>query len=751
MIKKNFNIIFFILFFICFNFKTSNAENVEKIEVLGNERISKETIILFSEIQINETLNENKLNKYLKNLYDTNFFKDVSLNFKENILKIYVSEYPIIENIEYNGIKSNKILDLLKDDALIKSRYSFNEVILINEKKRLKKILKDLGYYNANVEILIINEDENNNLINLSFNFDLKEKAKIKKIKFIGNKIFKDRKLRRIISSEEYKFWKFISGKKFLNEDLVNFDIRLLKNFYKNNGYFNVVINSSYAKALNNNDEFELIFNIDAKSKVYFNELNLILPEDFDKDNFRRINQLFKKIKDKPYSINIIDKILNEIDLITAQEQYQFVNATVRENLVDNKINLEFKILETEKYYVEKINIFGNNVTAENVIRNEFEVDEGDPFNEILVNKSVNNLKNLGFFKSVDSKVTTSEENKTKKIDINVQEQPTGEITASAGFGTSGSSLGFGIKENNFLGQGVKLNTNFSLGSDTIKGFFSVTNPNFKNSDKSIYISVEALEVDNYKKFGYKSNKTGASIGTNFEYYDDLFLGLGTSNFYEKIETNSTASDRQKAQEGNYWDTFLKLDLNYDKRNQKFQTSSGYQTFYSVDLPLLSDTNTIKNYYNHSYYFDLFEKNISNISFYLESANSLNNKDVKLSERISIPSRRLRGFEAGRVGPKDGDDYIGGNYAYSINFSSTIPQLFEESQNVDFLFFSDLADIWGVDYDSSLNDNKIRSSVGIALDWYSPLGPMNFSLAQPISKAKGDKTESFRFNLGTTF
>ncbi len=284
-----------------------------------------------------------------------------------------------------------------------------------------------------------------------------------------------------------------------------------------------------------------------------------------------------------------------------------------------------------------------------------------------------------------------------------------------------------------------------------LKVFFSVTNPNFKNSDKSIYISVEALEVDNYKKFGYKSNKTGASIGTNFEYYDDLFLGLGTSNFYEKIETNSTASDRQKAQEGNYWDTFLKLDLNYDKRNQKFQTSSGYQTFYSVDLPLLSDTNTIKNYYNHSYYFDLFEKNISNISFYLESANSLNNKDVKLSERISIPSRRLRGFEAGRVGPKDGDDYIGGNYAYSINFSSTIPQLFEESQNVDFLFFSDLADIWGVDYDSSLNDNKIRSSVGIALDWYSPLGPMNFSLAQPISKAKGDKTESFRFNLGTTF
>ena len=196
---------------------------------------------------------------------------------------------------------------------------------------------------------------------------------------------------------------------------------------------------------------------------------------------------------------------------------------------------------------------------------------------------------------------------------------------------------------------------------------------------------------------------------------------------------------------------FLKLDFNYDKRNQKFQTSSGFRSFYSVDVPIISDTNTLKNYYSHSYFFDLFDKNISTISFYLETANSLTNEDIKLSERISIPSKRLRGFESGRVGPKDGEDYIGGNYAYSINFSSTIPQFFEESQNVDFLFFTDIADLWGVDYNSSLDTNKVRSSAGLALDWYSPIGPLNFSLAHPITKADGDKTESFRFNLGTTF
>ena len=166
---------------------------------------------------------------------------------------------------------------------------------------------------------------------------------------------------------------------------------------------------------------------------------------------------------------------------------------------------------------------------------------------------------------------------------------------------------------------------------------------------------------------------------------------------------------------------------------------------------MISDTNTIKNYYSHSYYFDLFENNVSSISFYLEAANSLNNKDVKLSERIKIPSKRLRGFEGGRVGPKDGNDFIGGNYAYSLNFSSSIPQIFQESQNVNFLFFTDIADIWGVDYDSSLDKSKIRSSAGLGLDWYSPIGPMNFSIAHPITKANSDKTESFRFNLGTTF
>lgn len=724
------------------------SNTIDKIEITGNDRITDETIRLFISVSKNDEINDIELNNILNDLYETNFFKNIVVNFKDQILLINVEENPIIENVNYNGIKSNRILDLIKQDTFIKSRSSFNENLLKKEKLKIENILKNLGYYNSNLEILV--EETKNNLVIITYNIDLGKKSKIKKITFIGNKVFKDKKLHRIITSSEYKFWKFISGRKYLNQNSVSFDERLLQNFYKNNGYYNVKINSSFAKLIDSNN-FELIFNINSGPKVFFGNLDLDLPSDFDEKNFSPIIELFIKTEGKAYSINQIDKILDEIDTITTLEQYKFIKANVTENIEDNLINLKFTVEESEKIFVDRINITGNTITAENVIRNQLLLDEGDPFSEILVTKSINNIKSLNFFKKVGSKVIINEDNNTKTINISVEEKPTGEIYATAGAGTSGGSFGFGVKENNFLGNGIGLDTNFELTSETFKGKFSVTNPNFNNTDKTLYISAESSENDNYQNFGYKTNKTGLIIGTNFEYLNDFYLGLSNSNFYEVIRTNSTASAQQQAQEGNYWDSFIKLDFNYDKRNQKFQTNSGFRSFYSLDLPILSDTNTLKNYYNYDHYFDFFENNFSSISFYFQTANSLNNKDIKLSERINIPSSRLRGFERGRVGPKDGDDFIGGNYAYSINFASNVPFLFEESQKLDFLIFADAADIWGVDYDSSIKGNGIRSSIGVALDWMSPLGPMNFSLAYPITKVTGDKTESFRFNLGTTF
>jgi outer membrane protein insertion porin family len=730
------------------NLAIAHSEIVKEIIITGNIRISKETILMFSEVSKNKNISDLEVNEILKKLYETNFFDNVSVSLKNKILKINVSENPIIYKIEFKGLKSNTLQDKISDNLKLKERSSYNEILLNEDKNLITSLLRNTGYFFSEVEIF--KEELTDNKINLIIDINLGEKSKIKKISFIGDKKYKNRKLNSIIVSEEYKFWKFLSGKKYLNENAIKLDKRLLKNFYLNRGYYNVSINSSFARLINDN-EFELIYNIDSNEKIYFGNFKLNLPNDYENKNFIKIQNLFEKLSGSVYSINKINEILEEIDDIVLNEQYESVHATVDEELISNKLNLIFNINETEKLFVERINIFGNNVTSENVIRNQLLIDEGDPFNEILENKSINNIKSLNFFKSVKSKIVSGKDENSKIINISVEEKPTGEIMAGAGFGTSGTSVIFGVKENNFLGNGIALDANLNFGTDTIKGQLAFKNPNYKNSDKSLNFSLMAAETDRLKESGYKTNKTGFTLGTSFEYYDDFFLSVGTSNFYEKLETDSTASATQKKQEGDYFDTFLKLDFNYDKRNQKFQTTKGFRSIYSIDVPLISETYSLSNAYNYKHYTELYENNVSSFSFLFKAANSITDENVKLSERLFIPSSYLRGFETGKVGPKDGDDYIGGNFISSVNFSSTLPQIFPNYQNADFLFFLDMANIWGVDYDSSLDDNEVRSSIGLAVDWFTPVGPLNFSFAQPISKSSQDTTESFRFNLGTTF
>ena len=746
---KFIKLIFIFLFFTFGINKLAFSEVVNDIKIIGNERISEETIIMFSEVSINENLDPSLLNKTLKNLYETNFFENVTVKIVNNILEIIVKENPIIEKLTFNGIKAKRINELIKKNTRLKSRSSFDELILKKDEENIRSILKDLGYYFPEINTYV--EKTKNNTVNVTYEIVLGDKAKINKITFIGDKKIKDKKLKSIIVSEENKFWKFITNKKFINENIISLDKRLLKNYYLNKGYYDVSINTSFAKLINKND-FELIFNIQANEKYYFNDLKITLPLDFNKSNFEEINNLFEKLKGEPYSIKQVESILEEIDKITLLDQFESINANVLEDIIDNNINLNFVIEKTEIKFVEKINIFGNNVTKESVIRNNLEIDEGDPYNEILSNKSVNNLKSLNFFKNVSSEIIDGSSLDKKQINITVEEKPTGEITAGAGVGTSGSSISFGVKENNYLGSGVTLESNIALSDESLKGLLSVSNPNFRNSDKSVNFSIEAVEIDRLKAFGYKTNKTGLSVGTDFEYLSNLRVGIGNSNFYEKIDTDSTASAKQRAQEGNYWDSFLDLSFDYDTRNQKFQTTEGFRSQYFIDIPLVSEKATLQNTYVYKYFTELYENNVSSASIFLRSSTSLKDKDIKLSERIIIPSNRLRGFEYGNVGPKDGDDFIGGNYAATINFSSTIPQILESNENIDFLIFFDVGNVWGVDYfEGDDEGSSIRSSTGIGVDWLTPIGPLTFTLSTALSKADNDKTETFRFNLGTSF
>ena len=728
----------------------AKAEVINKIEVTGNERISDETVVLFSGVKIDQNINQSDLNNIIKKLYETSFFENISINFENNILFFKVKENPLIQSISIEGIKNKSLISRVKDIILQKEKSSFVESKIKLDQDRILNSLRVSGYYFSDVSASI--KENDNNTVDIVYKIDLGDRALIKNIKFIGNKIYKDNKLRKIIVSEEAKFWKFLSTKKTIDIQRFKLDENLLKNFYKNNGYYNVNINSSYAQIIDDKN-FEIIFNIDAGNKFFFNNLDLILPQDYRKEDFQNLNKLLSKLQTKPYSLNRIEDILDQIDQIALNNNYEFVSATYNEKIVDeDKINLTINLKDTEKFYIEKINITGNFITSERVIRNQLLADEGDPYNDLLINKSYNNIRSLGIFKKVDTNVETDDDKKTKIINISIEEQPTGEIFAGAGTGTSGSSVSFGISENNYLGEGIKLGSELAISDQTLVGKLFINEPNYKNSNRSFSRGIERSENDYLTRYGYKTEKTGFSFGTAYEQYDNIFFSPTVSNYYEKITTNSKASAAKKKQDGDYFDLLLNYDLSLNKLNQNFNPTEGYKFTFSQELPIHSEEYTLINTINYSKYYETQNNTVYSFRFLAAASNSISNDDARITKRIIIPQKRLRGFQPGKIGPKDGNDYIGGNFGSALNVTSTLPQLFTEVQNLDLSLFFDAANVWGVDYSSSIDDNsKIRSATGVALDWFTPVGPLTLSYSFPITKNSTDKTEKFRFNIGTTF
>ena len=739
------------LFFIIFIFKITfvNAEIVKSISVNGNERIASETIIIFSKINIGDDLIINDLNKVIKNLYETDFFKNVSVKITNNILNINVVENNLVQTLEINGVKNKELKQALLDQLEITQNKSFVIERSSLDTLRLSNFLKNSGYYFSNVNLKV--KENDNKTVNLIYDITLNKKAVIKKINFSGNKIFKSRLLASVIVTEESKFWKFLSRKKYLNERQIQLDQRLLKNFYLNEGYYNVKISQTSANVIRDN-EFNLTYNINSGKKFFFNKLNLNIPSDYDPVNFKFIQLLMDDLKQKPYSLNSINNLLNEIDNIAIKKQYEFINASFTENIIDDdKIDIEFTINESQKFYVDRINIIGNDITNEAAIRNLLIVDEGDPLNEILNNKSVNNIKGSGLFSSVNYKILDTDNEYKKDIEINVVEQATGEITAGAGYGSSGQTLSFGIKENNFSGNATKLNTNLTITSKSIKGGFNVIIPNYNSSDKSLRLNLSRASNDYLSSSGYENTITNFTLGTSFEYKQDLFFTPLIVLESEDLKTNTNASTALKKQDGNYNNVELDYNFFYDKRDKTFRPTDGYYSSFDQTLPLLSNDYSISNKYDYRFYHKLSENMISNISFHISAINSLEGSNVRVSDRLFLSSRKLRGFEPGKIGPKDNLDFIGGNYTSAMSFSSTLPSILPTMESIDFSLFIDAGNIWGVDYDSSLDNSKIRSSTGLSVDWLTPIGPLNFVFAQPITKSSTDIEQNFRFDIGTTF
>ena len=736
-----------LILFIFFTF-SAVAEIINNLKVQGNIRISDETIKVYGEIEIGKNYDQFLINETLKKLFSTNFFEDIEILILGNTLQITVKEYPVINSITIVGEPSKTITKSILEKLSLKDKGSFIESELNNDINLLKKIYSSIGFNFANIDAKA--ERFSNNRINIVYNVDKGKKTYIKNISFIGDKKIKEKKLRDIIASEEKKFWKFLSKNTFLSLNTIELDKRLLENYYKSIGYYDVQILSNSAEVSDENNT-TLTYTINAGSRYKIKKISMNVSNVLNKNLFLPLEQNFNKIVGQYYSPFKIKKLLDELDILIINNDLQFIEHSVNEILDKETVEVILNIFEGSKELIERVNIIGNNITDESVIRSELLLDEGDPYNKLKLDQSIAKLKSRNIFGEVNVKTVDGSIKDQKIIEISVEEKPTGEISAGAGIGTTGGNLSFSISENNWLGQGISLSTFIDLSSSSSSGGISITNPNYNYSGNSLTYFVSNTKNDKSSS-GWENNIISSGIGTSFEQFRNIYLSPTLKFSHDDLKVDSNASSSLQRQKGIFSELAFDYGISMDNRDRSFNPTSGYLSTFNQELPLYADSPSITNRYQLSSYHSLTENMLGSFKIYLSSVTGLNNKDVRISKRAKLSSYRLRGFEDGKVGPKDGTDFIGGNFAAATNFELSLPNLLPESTKTDVSLFLDFGNIWKVDYDKSLDDsNKIRSTAGISTSWLSPIGPMNFIFSQNITKASTDVTESFNFRLGTNF
>ena len=725
-----------------------SAEIIKKIDISGNERISDETVKVYGEININQNVDNLKINEIIKNLYSTNFFEDIQISVSNSTLFIKLVEYPVINEIIIIGEKTEKYKEEIKKQIKSKKNGPFVKSLIANDENTIKKLYGSLGFNFLEVKSKV--ETFEKKRVNLYFEIEKGKKTKISKINFKGDRKIRDRRLRDIITSQESKFWKVITKNTRLNRSNIALDKRLLTNYYKSIGYYDVKVLSEIVE-LKEDFQAEITFNINAGTRYRISKISTKVDPVLEKKLFLPMNKIYSKVIGSYYSPFIVKNILDELDEIINNEDIQFVEHNVKEIVNKESIEIEINVFEGQKIIVEKIVILGNTVTNETVIRSSFLLDEGDPFSRLKVDKSISELKSKGIFASVKSNIKNGTMPNSKIIEISVEDMPTGEISAGAGIGTNGGSFAFNIRENNWLGRGITVSANADVSAESVRGSLEFVDPNYNFTGKQLSYNFENIKNDKSDS-GYENSILGAGFNLSYERFKDIFFSPGISLTLDDLTTDSSASDLLKKQAGTSTDATFNYSLRTDKRDRRFMPTSGYLTSFYQELPLYADQPFIKNSFFSSHYKEFSDDMIGALKFSASAINGLDDEDVRVSQRLGLSTKRLRGFEPGKVGPVDGTDYIGGNYTTSLNLEANFPNFFPEKSNAEVGLFLDAANIWGVDYSDTIDDsNKIRSTLCLNTSWISPAGPMSFIFSHNLTKASTDRDQSFTFRLGTTF
>ncbi len=732
----------------------SSGDPIQEIRIEGNQRIEPETVRSYMQINPGDPFDAQRIDQALKNLFATGLFADVNFRRDGDALVVSVTENPIINKLAFEG---NKRLDddALQQEVQLRPRVVYTQARVQADVKRILDLYRRSGRFAATVEPKIIKLDQNR--VNLVFEINEGEVTEVRRIDFVGNKVFSDSDLRDEIVTQEYAFYRFLSTNDTYDPDRLTVDKEALRKFYLANGYADFRVVSAVAELSPDQEAFFITFTVEEGERYKLGTVDIKTTlKDLDPETLRSD---VSTSEGDWYNADLVDESVQAISDRVGSLGYAFVDVRPRidrdtENMV---LNLTYDIQEGPKVYVERIDISGNVRTQDKVIRREFRIAEGDAFSTAKLRRTEQRLKNLGFFESVDIQAVPSDSPDKTVIKVKVAEKSTGELSFGAGFSTVDGPLGnVGLRERNLLGKGYDLRAQLNISGRRSTIDVSFTDPYFLDKELSAGIDVFHRRFDR-RESSFKEQNTGIGLRLGYDLAEYTRHTISYQVSYDKTsDVDSHASDVIQDEEGSEVRSVIGHDIVYDRRDSKFDPREGYYVSVGQDLAGLGGTvrylrNTLGGGYFYSFNKDVTIGATGEVGYMFGLGD-----DVRVTDAFFLGGQNLRGFATGGVGPRDSDtkDALGGKFRAEGTVQASFPLGLPEEYAIRGRVFSDFGTLTGTDFedDIDLNDDaSLRMSLGVGLTWVSPFGPLAVDLAYPILKESYDKDELFRFSVGTTF
>ena len=741
-----------LIFIINFSFSYADPLTIKKIIVSGEKRLSKSFILNFLPTYPNTKFNDEVLNQFTKDLYNTGLFSDVSLEIKKDILQINVSEFPIINEVSFSG---NDLLDneQLNDIVMISPRDTLNLDKINEAVDKIRTEYQKIGRYLAEVKPQKVKLGEGR--VNLNFVINEGSLLTVKNINFVGNKNFSNNELKSIISTKEDAWYKLFGSNKFIPERL-EYDKKKLKEFYNQRGYIDFKVEIARGDLLPDISGFNLNFIVKEGKRYTVNDL--VIESSLINNKKKKI--LLKEIhlkKEEYFNSRALDAsikfLVEEFELLG----FNFIRVFPKIKKDKNLVNILFSIKEGSEKYINKITIIGNTRTNDNVIRRELSLLEGDPFNKSKLTTSISALRRLGYFQSVNYRLDEIDSNLIDII-LDVKETNTGSVSFGVGYSSlNNTSFSFGLNEKNFLGEGKKVRFQADLSEKKSTYNIGVTEPYFLDRHISLYGDIFNQETENTKG-DIKSSSSGFGFGIGFT-NESL-----TQSFKYKLSTSETTTSSTSTAASETGEEGIEIitssithSISKDTRDSYFNPTSGYNWKFSNTLAGIGgDATFYKSILNSRIYYPI---DYGDYVFGFKSgAGFITAIDDKItsSNRFFLGGKKLRGFDSRGLGPRDtgNNQAVGGNNFYNFSFELKSNKFMPEDTGLEWLVFSDIGSIWGTDYKTNVkgfDDIEPRITSGFGLAMVTPVGPLQMIWGFPVQSQDYDIEENFQFSIGTSF